>query len=196
MSFDVESDNCRSKGAHQIFDLTIRCVRKYIDAAAVLCKLLAAQVDLCKSLKERLSGCLADDQKPKEPNCYLANFCKFSDQHKRASSESELEYWTAMSPYPLASQQSACRKVLQLAIGFHSFNVSKEVLQSELELKASKYSFNVSGNPSASWFFSSLRCPSDFPNRLCLLSLHVPPSNSNFLSQPPVALAGTQTAPS
>jgi len=35
MSFDVESDNCRSKGAHQIFDLTIRCVRKYIDATAV-----------------------------------------------------------------------------------------------------------------------------------------------------------------
>jgi len=109
MSFDVESDNCRSKGAHQIFDLTIRCVRKYIDATAVLCRLLAAQVYLCKSLQERLSGCLANDQKPKEPNCYLANFCKFSDQHKRASSESELEYWTAMSLYPLASQQSACR---------------------------------------------------------------------------------------
>ena len=84
MSFDVESDNCRSKGAHQILDLTIRCVRKYIDAAAVLCKPPAAF--LCKRLEERLSGCLVT----RERNCYLANFHRFSDQHKRASSE--LEY--------------------------------------------------------------------------------------------------------
>merc|ERR1719264_1760949 len=78
--------------AHQIFDLTIRCVRKYIDAAAVLCKPPAAF--LCKSLEVRLSGCLVT----RERNCYLANFHRFSDQHKRASSE--LEYQTAISLYP------------------------------------------------------------------------------------------------
>ena len=52
------------------------------------------------------------------------------------------------------------KSILHFNLRIHSFNVSKEVLQSELELKASKCSFNVSGNPSASWFFSSLRCPS------------------------------------
>jgi len=100
--------------------------------------------------------------------------------------------------YICTATKGACWKVklvLQKA-SKHSFKGSKEASQPELELKASKYSFSVSGNPSASWFFSSLRCPSDFPSRLYLLFRHVPPSNSNFLSQPQVALAGIQTAPS
>ena len=45
-------------------------------------------------------------QKPREANYYLANFLGFSDQHKRASSDSELVYFTAISPYPFVSQQS------------------------------------------------------------------------------------------
>ena len=122
MSFDVESDNCRSKGAHQIFDLTIRCVRKYIDAAAVLCKPLAAF--LCKSLERR------DFRGAWWPENEIVTWQTFTDFLISTSVQvrnlnTRLRYHCIQ-----IASQSACWKVKQVLqeASSHSFNVSKEAL--------------------------------------------------------------------